>query len=933
VPRLFQKRSGTWVEIKSIFQKQGGTWTEILNIFQKIGGTWTKVFAGLKVPGNTVPPTITGSGYLFGTLTNTNLGTWTNTPTSYARQWRRGNPSAGGGEPSGYSNISGATSSTYVTTSDDNGKYIVCQVTATNAVGSNAAVSNLIYINKYAPVSLLPYTFSGTSTVGSTLTALEQIGSWKNTTTNTGDTYPDTFEYEWSYANGTIIQSTALNGINQNTYLIVNADLNQQIRVRVTGTNTGGSATSGYTTSGTVTTVYSFSFGNTLYVGSNGYIGLDNGGSLAGTAGNGRNVNIWNEDLVQYRLQEYSDSSNYHLYFRAYRYQSPLVRSAINALDYQIKFYTGQPYCDVYLVRKGSSVPTYIDNPGYYSNGLNGGTGIVGPFAWTAGSVLRVYFNGTLASTSAASWTSISDTLWKDITTSDIDDSFTSVVTSANQQAPVLTAPTITSVSSGIEGAPVSAFFTGGSGPAYQIYWTTASSLSTTVQYTPDGSGSSSPVTDSTGPSSTGFTYYMYVRSVASTGETSVGPSSVASSWSAGFPFTVTSSAVSQNSAPTARATNTFSTSIVKYLDSITWSAGTYNNAASVTSVLLYSTNTSNLVSPSGNTLSSFRTANPYAIVPSDPAGTPYVFAVRDTVVGTNGTTYYFYSNQITSANADAVAFSYGTATSTTGGWTASVNSGTQSGATYSYVSATAGSGSVNSSTGAVTASGLTSSQSSTITVNKAVSGYNTASTTATGTAATVTIYTLTYSANGGSSTPSSQTGANGDTITLAANAGTRSGFTFGGWNIGGVTYSGSGSYTFGSANATATAIWNAVFVAPTAPAPSWTSGGNFQRITGSSILRWFTDYPSISGNGSITGMDFEIRTTAGGGTLLASGTRSYPGDFTYPYSAAGTVWAFRCGTSDGDISYSASARFARARVRMLGTNGTTYFGTWTGWI
>jgi hypothetical protein len=90
VPRLFQKRSGTWVEIKSIFQKQGGTWTEILNIFQKIGGTWTKVFAGLKVPGNTVPPTITGSGYLFGTLTNTNLGTWTNTPTSYARQWRRG---------------------------------------------------------------------------------------------------------------------------------------------------------------------------------------------------------------------------------------------------------------------------------------------------------------------------------------------------------------------------------------------------------------------------------------------------------------------------------------------------------------------------------------------------------------------------------------------------------------------------------------------------------------------------------------------------------------------------------------------------------------------------------------------------------------------------------------------------------------------------
>jgi hypothetical protein len=425
----------------------------------------------------------------------------------------------------------------------------------------------------------------------------------------------------------------------------------------------------------------------------------------------------------------------------------------------------------------------------------------------------------------------------------------------------------------------------------------------------------------------------MYVRSVSTAGETSVGPSSVASAWSNGIAFNMTSTAVSQNTAPTTRATSTFSTSTVKYLDSITWTTGSYTNAASITSVLLYSTVTSNLVSPGGNTLSSFRTDNPYAIVPSDPAGTPYVFAVRDTVVGTNGTTYYFYSNQITSANADAVSFSYGTATSATGGWTASVNSGTQSGATYSYVSATAGSGSVNSSTGAVSASGLSSNQSSTITVQKFVSGYNTASTTVSGTAATVVTYTLSYSANGGSTTPASQTGAQGTSITLAANAGTRSGFTFGGWNIGGVTYSGSGSYTFGSANATATAIWNAVFVAPTSPAPSWTSGGNFQRITGSSILRWFTDYPSISGDGSITGMDFEIRTTAGGGTLLASGTRSYPGAFTYPYSAAGTVWAFRCGTSDGDISYSSSARFARARVRMLGTNGTTYFGTWTGWI
>jgi hypothetical protein len=390
--------------------------------------------------------------------------------------------------------------------------------------------------------------------------------------------------------------------------------------------------------------------------------------------------------------------------------------------------------------------------------------------------------------------------------------------------------------------------------------------------------------------------------------------------------ITVTSLEVSQISAPTARATNTFSTSTVKYLDSITWSSGTYTNASSISSVLLYSTNTSNLVAPGGNTSSAFRTANPYTIQTSDPAGTPYVFAVRDTVVGINGTTYYFYSNQIVSALADAVAFSYGSATSSTGGWTASINSGSQAGATYSYISATVGSGSVNSSTGAVTASGLSSNQSSTITVQKAVYGYNTALTTVSGTAATVVTYTLSYSANGGSTTPASQTGAQGTSITLAANAGTRSGFTFGGWNIGGVTYSGSGSYTFGSANATATAIWNAVFVEPTTSAPAL----QFQRT--STIVRWYCDYPGVS-NGVPTGMEYAIRTSPGGGTLLASGTRAYPGDFTYPYFAAGTTWAFRMGTSNGDISYSASARYGRARVVMQGTNGLTYYGAWSAWI
>ena len=924
MPKVFHRRSGSWTEVKSIFHKRNGAWTEVLNVFRRTSTSWVKVFSAVKIPGNTVAPTITGTGYLFSTLTNNSLGTWTNSPTAYTRQWRRGNPSSGGGEPTSYSNISGATSSTYTTTSSDDGKYIICRITATNAVGSNTVSSNSIYVNKYDPVSLLPYTLSGSSTVDSTLTAQEQIGSWENTTTNTGDTYPDTFEYEWSYSDGTIRQSTAFNSINSNSYTIVPADLNEVIRVRVTGTNTGGSATSGYASSSTVTNVYSFNFGNTLYVGSNGYVGLDSGGSFAELAGSGRTVNVYNVDLVQYSLQEYSDSSNYYLFFKSYRYQSPLVRTATNELSYQIKFYTGQPYCDIYLVSKGNSVPIQGSSPGYYANGLNNPTGISGPFFWGAGSVARVYFNGTVATTSGIPWSAIPYTVWKNITAADIDDSFTAVVTSANQQAPILTAPTITSVSVSNQGGPVSVNFTGGSGPFYQAYWTGNTPPTTAV--TPDASGSSSPLTDPSGPAST-TTVYMYVRSVLTQAETSVGPSSLASAWSDGVAFNMISTDLTQNTAPTARATNTFSTSTVKYLDSITWSSGTYTNASSISSVLLYSTNTSNLVAPGGDTSSAFRTANPYTIQTSDPAGTPYVFAVRDTVVGINGTTYYFYSNQITSALADAVAFSYNAGVGAAGGWSATVVTA-QSGASYSIPTTTGYS--VNSSTGTVTVTGLGSNVSSSITVTKSVSGYNSTTATASGTSNTVTTYTLSYSANNGSSTPSSQTGASGDTITLAANAGTRSGFTFGGWNIGGTTYSGSGSYTFGSANATATAIWNAVFVEPTTSAPAL----QFRRLTGSQYLRWYCDYPSVS-NGTIIGMGWQLSTTESTAGLLKSGTRAYPGAFTYPYNVGGIDWAFKAGV-DGqvsDITYNANPRYGRARVVMQGTNGSTYNGAWSPWI
>lgn len=81
-------------------------------------------------PANTVAPVASGTPTVGQVLSVTN-GTWTNTPLSYTYQWYR----------SGVY-IAGATSSTYTLVTADIGATMYCIVAATNASGSNPAVSN-----------------------------------------------------------------------------------------------------------------------------------------------------------------------------------------------------------------------------------------------------------------------------------------------------------------------------------------------------------------------------------------------------------------------------------------------------------------------------------------------------------------------------------------------------------------------------------------------------------------------------------------------------------------------------------------------------------------------------------------------------------------------------------------------------------------------
>jgi hypothetical protein len=110
------------------------------------------------VPVNSVAPVISGNLQFGQTLTTTD-GTWSNTPTSYAYQWKRDGASIGG-----------ATASTRVLAELDAGADMTCEVTASNAGGAGTpAASNTLSIDVYLvdttahPVSatdLTTYTFS-----------------------------------------------------------------------------------------------------------------------------------------------------------------------------------------------------------------------------------------------------------------------------------------------------------------------------------------------------------------------------------------------------------------------------------------------------------------------------------------------------------------------------------------------------------------------------------------------------------------------------------------------------------------------------------------------------------------------------------------------------------------------------------------------------
>jgi hypothetical protein len=182
----------------------------------------------LVAPSNTVLPTISGTTQPGSTLTATS-GTWTGTsPLNFTYSWSRCDKNG-----ASCSAISGANSNTFALQNVDGGNTIRVAVTATNGDGSAQATSAATAVIGF-PVNNQPPTISGTTQVGSTLTAT--TGTWVGLA-------PINYTYAWGRCDSNGKNCAAISGATSNTYTLQSADSGNTVRVTVTGSNSAGSDT------------------------------------------------------------------------------------------------------------------------------------------------------------------------------------------------------------------------------------------------------------------------------------------------------------------------------------------------------------------------------------------------------------------------------------------------------------------------------------------------------------------------------------------------------------------------------------------------------------------------------------------------------------------------------------------------------------------
>ena len=188
-------------------------------------------------PANIGAPAISGVVQVPRTLT-ADPGTWSGSPTAYAYQWERSDDVGATWAP-----VAGAVSATHVLTAAEVGAVIRVVVTASNPGGSGTAASSATASVLPAPPSVIdPPAISGDARQGATVAAT--TGSWSGS--------PTGFAYRWQRSADGGLSWIEIGGAAAATYTLVAADIGSAVRVVVTATNAGGSASAASAATATV---------------------------------------------------------------------------------------------------------------------------------------------------------------------------------------------------------------------------------------------------------------------------------------------------------------------------------------------------------------------------------------------------------------------------------------------------------------------------------------------------------------------------------------------------------------------------------------------------------------------------------------------------------------------------------------------------------
>lgn len=177
-----------------------------------------------KPPVNTVAPVVSGTLGVGFTATTT-TGTWTN-PGVFTYQWQN-SPNGS----TGWADISGATSSTYVIQGSDITMYLRAVVTSSNPAAVVSANSNSIGpVIAQAPVCVGEPTITGPITIGGVLVVTN--GNWLPV--------PTSYAYQWQRSLDLSSWSN-IGAATSTSYTITIGDTGYYFRCRVTATNALGS--------------------------------------------------------------------------------------------------------------------------------------------------------------------------------------------------------------------------------------------------------------------------------------------------------------------------------------------------------------------------------------------------------------------------------------------------------------------------------------------------------------------------------------------------------------------------------------------------------------------------------------------------------------------------------------------------------------------